>query len=160
TTFSSFLGTKQRGVIEFEWVHGPPERPDMEVLSLRPEPASDVYSKWVCDKRFAADGSPNLARSARRLLVYDWALHFTIFSLNTVALRGIESPSKRTPLGVNGENLDVLLSTFDKTQRAEILARLKVISWIERFVVDPSDKLKYEGHKLGRSTSTLYFKDR
>lgn len=85
---------------------------------------------------------------------------FAIYNLSTVALRGRQPLSRREPVGIYGENLDVLLSTFDPAQRAAILDRLALISWVSDVVLDPEDRLKFAGYKLGRSTSTLYFHDR
>ncbi|MBK6533124.1 MAG: AAA family ATPase [Deltaproteobacteria bacterium] len=77
-----------------------------------------------------------------------------------MALRGLQPLSRREPVGIYGENLDVLFSTFDPAQRAAILERLALISWVSDVVLDPEDRLKFAGYKLGRSTSTLYFHDR
>lgn len=85
---------------------------------------------------------------------------FAIYNLSTVALRGLQPLSRREPVGIYGENLDVLFSTFDPEQRAAILERLALISWVSDVVLDPEDRLKFAGYKLGRSTSTLYFHDR
>ncbi len=85
---------------------------------------------------------------------------FAIYNLSTVALRGLQPLSRREPVGIYGENLDVLFSTFDPAQRAAILERLALISWVSDVVLDPEDRLKFAGYKLGRSTSTLYFHDR
>lgn len=84
---------------------------------------------------------------------------FLIYNINTNALRGISNDSKKQPLGINGEGLDVLLSSFDKYQRNE-LTQLNFISWLEDIKFDPEDALKYRGYKLGRSTSDLYFTDK
>lgn len=85
---------------------------------------------------------------------------YLIYTLSTKALRGIYSESKKSPLGVNGENLDILVSTFDKNDLNKLKDALKVISWFSDIIIDLEDILKFEGHKLGKSTSTLYFKDK
>ncbi|TAK31955.1 MAG: recombinase RecF [Myxococcaceae bacterium] len=85
---------------------------------------------------------------------------FAIYNLSTVALRGLQPLSRREPVGIYGENLDVLFSTFDPAQRAALIERLALISWVSDVVLDPEDRLKFAGYKLGRSTSTLYFHDR
>ncbi|MDN3581075.1 AAA family ATPase [Mucilaginibacter flavus] len=84
---------------------------------------------------------------------------FVIYNVNTNSLRGINNESKKQPLGINGEGLDVLLSTFSKKQ-LEYLTDLNFISWLKGIEVDASDKLKKKGYKLGRSTSDLYFTDK
>jgi len=85
---------------------------------------------------------------------------FVIYNLSLLALRGIQPSSRKTPLGIYGENLDVLISTFNKGEAKELLDRAKVITWLDKVLVDAEDVLKFKGYKLGRSTSTLYFRDR
>lgn len=85
---------------------------------------------------------------------------YAIYNPSALALRGLESPSKRVPLGINGENLDVAIYQLDEATREDLLERARCISWLDRFELDPSDELKFKGHKLGRSTSRLYFRDR
>jgi len=85
---------------------------------------------------------------------------FVIYNLNALALRGIQVTSRKEPLGINGENLDVLISSFPKKELDELIKRSRVVSWLDTLFVDPKDVLKFEGHKLGRSISTLYFRDR
>ncbi|RKG59182.1 recombinase RecF [Corallococcus sp. CA054B] len=85
---------------------------------------------------------------------------FCIYDLNPLALRGIHNVSRRTPLGINGENLDVFLSALDTDQLKKLEHYCSIISWFDRFIVDTEDELKFKGHKLGRSTSRLYFQDR
>ncbi len=85
---------------------------------------------------------------------------FLIYNLSTKALRGIYSESKKTPVGINGENLDVLISTFTSTEIDLLKESIGFISWFNDIVIDADDILKFEGHKLGKSISTLYFKDK
>lgn len=85
---------------------------------------------------------------------------FAIFNANALALRGLEIVSRRSPLGIHGETLDVAIAGLKPDVWADLLERAKCISWLEDVVVDPTDKLKYQGHKLGKSQSTLYFHDK
>ena len=85
---------------------------------------------------------------------------FLIYCLNTPALRGIQTQSRKSPLGIFGENLDILISQFTPDEIKELQAYAYLIPWLQDFRIDAEDRLKFEGHKLGRSTSTLYFKDR
>jgi AAA15 family ATPase/GTPase len=85
---------------------------------------------------------------------------FAIYNANSLALRGLETVSRRSPLGIYGETLDVAIAGLKPDVWADLLERAKCISWLEDVVVDPSDKLKYQGHKLGKSQSTLYFHDK
>lgn len=84
---------------------------------------------------------------------------YQIYTLSTPALRGITKTSLRQPLGLYGEGLDILLSTFTKEEWELLKEYSYFISWLEDIVTDEKDTLKFDGHKLGRSTSTLYFKD-
>ncbi len=85
---------------------------------------------------------------------------YLIFNLNTQSLRGILSNSKEIPLGINGEGLDLLLHDFSKEEWEELRQYNYLIDWLDDIIVDDADALKYKGHKLGRSSSFLYFKDK
>lgn len=85
---------------------------------------------------------------------------FLIYSLNTLSLRGISNDSKVNPLGINGEGLDILISTFSKDEILKLKEFMSLISWFEGFMIDNDDNLKYKGHRLNRSNSQLYFKDK
>lgn len=85
---------------------------------------------------------------------------FVIYNINTMALRGMHSASRRAPLGIYGENLDLAMSSMTEAERDDLVKRARCISWLDGVVVDAGDELKYHGHKLGRSTSTLYFRDK
>jgi AAA15 family ATPase/GTPase len=99
-------------------------------------------------------------RSAARAKWYEDIASFLIYTLSTQALRGIVSESKKQPLGINGEGLDILLANFNEAESERITQYNYLISWIDELVLDEKDVLKYKGHKLGRSTSILYFKDK
>lgn len=85
---------------------------------------------------------------------------YVIYNLNTQALRGIYTESRRQPLGVHGEGLDILISTFSPEEREQLLRYSHFISWLDDILFDQDDHLKFAGHKLGKSTSHLYFRDR
>lgn len=85
---------------------------------------------------------------------------FLIYSINTQNLRGISNESKKTPLGIFGEGLDVLLANFDENEWNDLMNNIPLISWLEDIFIDEKDSLKFEGHKMGRSSSYLYFKDK
>ena len=101
-----------------------------------------------------------LGASARRRALALELGGYVIYNLNAPALRGIQLISRREPLGINGENLDVLISSFDTSTLEELLTRARLVSWFDSFFVDSDDTLKLKGHKLGRSVSVLYFRDR
>jgi AAA15 family ATPase/GTPase len=85
---------------------------------------------------------------------------FIIYNLSTKALRGIYTESRKTPLGINGEGLDILIANFDKKELETLNKYSHFISWFDGIINDEEDRLKFEGHKLGKSTSILYFKDK
>lgn len=86
--------------------------------------------------------------------------NYLIYALNTLSLRGLSNHSNKEPVGIYGENLDVLIANFDKEERKELLEYNYLIDWLDSFVVDTNDILKLKGYKLNRSQSTLYFTDK
>lgn len=183
-TMSSFLKTRQAKSIEFfissDDGGSHPRAP--LVLELSPENADDINAGWRVEDssgfRFveALPSQAEVEYLAQLLVAFKEQDErrkrgelpprlpelesFCIYNPSPLALRGIQPVSRRVPLGIYGENLDVFLSSFDKKQRDELLAHTKVISWFDRLVFDTEDELKFQGHKLGRSVSTLYFRDR
>jgi AAA15 family ATPase/GTPase len=85
---------------------------------------------------------------------------FLIYNINTKALRGIQPDSRKQPLGINGEGLDILISTFRKTELDKLGKYSGLISWLSSILIDKGDTFKLHGHKLGKSASTLYFMDK
>lgn len=85
---------------------------------------------------------------------------FVIFSPNTLALRGLQSSSRKEPLGLYGEGLDAAIAALSDAERQDLTERASCISWMDNILVDEGDRLKLQGFKPGRSTSTLYFMDR
>lgn len=97
---------------------------------------------------------------AARLELGDLLGSFGVYDADLMALRGFTITSRRTPLGLYGETLDVAIHQLPPAAKKDLLERARCISWLDRFVVEPSDPKKYEGHKLGKSQSTLYFHDK
>jgi predicted ATPase len=156
---------------------------------LVPSNSNDIYSKWInlAEEETYGDAlmdyfelitSQNPGISGTELInranemiqnkglrssrIYDELLsEYLIFDLNTKALRGIsQTESKKTPLGLNGEGLDVLIASFNKREREQLNKCLIFFDWLAEIIPDKEDKLKLTGLKPGRSISTLYFKDR
>ncbi len=90
---------------------------------------------------------------------YNSMANYQIYALSTPALRGITKTSLKQPLGLNGEGLDLLLSAFEEEEWQLLTDYSHFISWLDRPLIDEKDVLKSEGHRLGRSTSRLYFVD-
>lgn len=181
-TFNSFLGVANRNVIKIEMYDGTTSFNSI----LRCDNPDDIYADWIDDVpdnvtlfkgmsrilqdavlNFNVMGNRPVENRQQKYNPNDSAYfalkhnnsHFVIYNINTNALRGISNESKRQPLGINGEGLDILLSTFTKEQLDE-LKDSNFISWLKDIHVDVDDKLKVNGFKLGRSTSELYFTDK
>ena len=68
--------------------------------------------------------------------------------------------SQRTPVGIHGEGLDLLIASLPEADRDELARRMAMIDWFDELSVDEGDRLKFGHHKMGRSQSRLYFRDR
>jgi AAA15 family ATPase/GTPase len=167
-TFNSFIGKTQKERIEIDL--------NNHKINLVADNDNDIFASWkdtennFLDKlnKFVAeytalekegiDKQDNLFKNLHNeLSKYMQEMNFLIFNINSNALRGFTSESKKEPLGIFGEGLDVLLSTFNEEQTNEIKS-YNFISWLEDYVI--SDSLQTEGYKLGRSRSKLYFTDK
>lgn len=86
---------------------------------------------------------------------------YAIYDLNTKSLRGITpADSRKTPLGINGEGLDLLIANFNGYEWEYLKQCELFFDWLDSIVSDKDDKNKLLGLKPGRSTSTLYFTDK
>lgn len=86
--------------------------------------------------------------------------HFLIYCLNTPALRGLTQQSLKEPIGIHGENLDVLIANFSKEEN-EILKRYTyLIDWLDAYLFDMQDSMRLKGYKQNLSKSRLYFTDK
>lgn len=85
---------------------------------------------------------------------------FVIFNANILALRGLEVFSRREPLGIHGEGLDVLLGTLSDEEFAAVDEAMQCIRWVKSVELDKEGEHRFQGFKLGRSRSNLYFVDR
>ncbi len=84
---------------------------------------------------------------------------YLIFNPDISALRGLSNESKKTPLGINGEGLDVLIASFSDDQKKELLSDC-YIDWLDNILIDNKEEYKRLGYKLGRSISNLFFVDK
>lgn len=86
---------------------------------------------------------------------------FEIYTPMIDALRGLYQTSTRFPLGLHGEDFDVILNMMTEDKKKELAIKAsECISWVETIAYDENDALRQEGLKLGRSKSHLYFRDR
>ena len=87
--------------------------------------------------------------------------NFSIFDLNTKSLRGVvPADSRKTPLGINGEGLDLLISNFNVFEKSYFKECSVLFDWLDTIYSDKTNKNKKEGLNPGRSSSTLYFTDK
>lgn len=84
---------------------------------------------------------------------------YQIFNLSTQILRGIGGISREVP-GIRGENLDRLIESFGREERAKLEEYAYFINWLDKIEIDKEDRHKLKGHKLDMSTSILYFRDK
>jgi len=156
--------------------------------SLIPIDENDIYSKWydiereeeypetmlvymqeILEKNPALSGNSlieelNLALKSRgiqkRKSFDEWLSNYAIYDLNTKSLRGITPPdSRKTPLGLNGEGLDLMIASFNKETKSE-LTNDKYFDWLENVFSESNEEGKYSDLKAGKSISNLYFTDR
>lgn len=111
----------------------------------------DLYSQY--NDKYTKNITDNLLLASNILGSY------LIFSPNISALRGLSNESKKTPLGINGEGLDVLFSSFSEEQKKELLLDCH-IDWLDAVLIDNKEEYKNLGYKLGRSISNLFFVDK
>lgn len=182
-TVSSFLGKKQKKEIEIEVLikTKSDKNPSKMNCKLSSTKEDDIYAQWVdksilelpprSDKEIKMleelaeryESQLKLLQESMMPYISEKLAFFSkyaIYNLDTQALRGINTQSKVMPLGIFGEGLDVLLNDFSKEEWAELMEYNHLISWLDDIVIDASDKLKFDGHKLGRSNSILYFRDK
>lgn len=85
---------------------------------------------------------------------------YVIYTPTASMLRGSHVESQVEPLGLFGEYLDVLISNFSKKEINELKEKSGFIGWLDDFAIDEKNDLKFNGYKVGRSNSLLYFKDK
>jgi len=144
-----------------EWVRIPSAEGSELLASLRTlvdlPPTTDRHAKRAELMRLAQE----LERHRAPLDRIDEDLRgFACHGLSTQTLRGVESTSRREPLGIHGEGLDTAIASLSDDRRRELVDRASCIAWMEDVVIDVGDRLKARGFKPGRGTSTLYFVDR
>ncbi|CAL1519390.1 DNA replication and repair protein RecF [Chitinophaga sp. MM2321] len=185
---SSFVDSSQGNSIDLKLNFLEKNEKFIYEFTLTPAHMQDVYTRWIdlseeemmpeillqhfkeiTQKTPNISGNELLSRAndllAQRGLNksrrYDPILtEYAIFDINTKSLRGIApSESKKSPLGINGEGLDLFIASLNKEEKT-ILNRSKFLfDWLDDIISDKEDKLKLSGLKAGKSISTLYFRD-
>lgn len=131
----------------------------VEPLQIKIYTTRHAFPSWQSLSTFGGTTNDKQAQSDFDYLGKDLR-KYVIYTPQTTALRGLSNESLVDPLGINGENLDVLIANLDKTELAMLRSYAHFISWMDEFMIDSDDSLKLKGFKLGRGTSRLYFKDK
>jgi AAA15 family ATPase/GTPase len=186
---SSFLDSSQKSSIDISLSIESKNVQEDYKCSLSPTNLNDIYTKWinlaeeelyphvlldyfsVITKKTPGISGDDLLKKANDMIASkglkrdrnfdDLLSEYSIFDLNTKSLRGITATdSKKTPLGINGEGLDLLIASFNNSERLQLNKCLVFFDWLGEIIADKDDKFKIMGLKPGRSISTLYFKDK
>lgn len=103
----------------------------------------------------------NIGHTSMKNEFYPILSNFGIFDLNTRSLRGITPvDSRKTPLGLNGEGIDLLISNFNTYEKEQLKKCTFFFDWLDKILSDKDEKYKLDGLQPGRSKSTLYFSDK
>ena len=168
-TFSSFSKLQQHNKISIDIKF---QEGTNFVSTLYCEDHNDIYAEWKDEEKLV--GQLNNIKTAKTLLneylilnsdskllrAVKTLTNYLIFNLDIKSLRGIRSESKKTPLGINGEGLDILLSSFTKEEWDQLSRYYYMIPWLDDIIIDEKDALRFQGYKMGKSHSVLYFKDK
>ena len=187
---SSFINFEQESTIDINLSIANSETTSNFRSSITPADNKDIYTKWIdlaeeelypeallnyfteIYNNYPSISGQALLDKANELIVnrglkqnrsFDSNLSdYGIYDLSTKILRGIiGGDSKKTPLGLNGEGLDTLISNFSSVERDDLFSRCAMlIPWLSEIMTDRDDKLKVSGLKPGKGTSMLYFKDK
>jgi len=189
-TFSSFVGKKTRHEVSINLGFQKNGKDKVIKSKLISTDDNDIYAKWIDSESGKMDfqglidkvlsindkglsnkilevikdvkSKDNLItnEAIRDPLVKEKLAEFLIYNLTTQALRGLSTESKKQPLGINGEGLDVLLNNFSKTEFRLLEEYNTLFDWLDKIKIDKQDELKNAGFKLGKSNSKLYFTDK
>ncbi len=140
---------------------------DEELSRIISRIIKDIYQdkgKEINDEDLIVEANRRLknSHSTHKESYQELLTDYAIFDLNTKSLRGITPvDSRKTPLGINGEGLDLLTATFNGYEKDFLDATSKTFfDWLAKIQNEKDEKVKSLGLKAGRSLSTLYFTDR
>lgn len=124
-------------------------------ISLKDE--EFIMSPWKVDIKHT-ENSHEIIDYAQFISILS---QFEIYTPTVDALRGLSQAPTRFPLGLHGEDFDILLKMMPEDRRKKVIEKAcECISWMESVDYDENDVLRQEGFKLGRSKSHLFFRDR
>ncbi len=165
-TLSAFAGVEQPKAMGFKLWPGP-DFPTPLTVDLIGRAAREPSWKATINDFRRTFGELRKSLEAAPLLTVgdmtdfvDGVNNFVVYNISTLALRGLNITSRKQPLGIYGEGLDVAIAGLSDELRRDLTARASCIAWMEDIVLDVGDRLKLQGFKPARSTSTLYFVDR
>ncbi|WP_294243712.1 AAA family ATPase [uncultured Chryseobacterium sp.] len=186
-TISSFNSENQKESIDFKFEYIKDSEFHSNEVNLVPENPNDIFTKWTDKNEITrviklfedlfekykdkeeVDKSRKLVSENIENLTYlvkgetlPELSDYAIYDLNTKSLRGvIPADSRRTPLGINGEGLDLLIANFNSYERTLLTNYcVELFDWLVSISNDKDEKAKMDGLKLGRSASTLLFVDK
>lgn len=190
-TTSSFVSLSKKDSVDINFEFDFEGKIEQYRASLTPKKPNDFYTEWIDKNNESIDDiainnitqklleeynknsisgdtiSTILSegfskKNYKSASYYNLLTEYAIFNLNTKSLRGvIPADSRKTPLGINGEGLDILISNFNSYERSYLKDCQYLVDWLDSIFSDKDDNSKKtEGLKPGRSSSTLYFKDK
>ncbi len=147
---NSFYGQSSSRLIRISFSEGE----TMASYDIERLKSLDIYAPWKVDVVPVCQEEENLKD------LQEMIFRYAIYSPDIDALRGLTSGATLYPLGLHGEGLDVLLSQLPKKELGVIKDTVKLfVSWVEDMTFDFEGVYKFQGYKLGRSKSDLYFRD-
>lgn len=187
-TMSSFKSSVQNESINFKLEYTEDSQYYSHEIDLIPENSNDIFTRWIDRKnetnnmaKYVIELLEEYKHESIDLSINNFLEHieklkviqtretlpnilseYAIYDLNTKSLRGvIPADSRRTPLGINGEGLDLLIANFNSFER-ELLTKycVELFDWLFSISNDKEERAKLDGLKLGRSASTLLFVDK
>lgn len=147
---NSFYGQLSSGLIRISFFEGE----TMASYDIQRLKSSDIYAPWLVPSASVHDDEEVLKNLEEKIF------HYAIYSPDIDALRGLTSGVTLYPLGLHGEGLDVLLGQLPKEDLALVKDVVKqFVPWVDDMTFDFEGMYKFQGYKLGRSKSDLYFRD-
>lgn len=183
-TFSSFQGQKPKQQIEINVVFQSQQQLVPIKSVLETDTTDDAFVKWKDsheqkqqeqEQQEILNNALNISatedkitlikalseqKRIEKMIFYQPLKNYLIYNLDSKALQGFYFDSKKAPLGINGEGLDVLLANFSESEFTQLQEYSYFVNWLDKIVVDTEDLMKLSYLKLGKSTSKLYFKDK
>jgi AAA15 family ATPase/GTPase len=179
--FNSFLDCNVSNKIEMELSYNYEDKEYIHLAKFVPTDENDIFADWnnineihnltkvienvLKDNResITADIIAKTIKSnysGERTNQINSIADFVIYSLNTLALRGLNPQSRRIPLGIYGEGIDTLIYNLNFNERKQLEECYYLFDWLKDVFIDKADKYKSEGYKLGKGNSILYFVDK